>query len=694
MTVTCELIFEIGTEEIPSGYLEDGIKALKHLAESSLRENRIHVAGTIEAFGTPRRLVLIGKGLSERQDDLLQEVTGPPKSIAYDDKGRPTKAAIGFAQKQGIDVSQLESKKTEKGEYLSAKRHIQGRACRDILAEALPVIIAGISWPKSMRWGEGVFSFVRPVHWILALLNGEIIPFEVADVRSGNTTRGHRFMSPTPFEVSGVQQYLQEMEERSVLIGQGQREKAVEQLTKEAAETVGGRPFEDRDLLKTVANLTEYPSAICGGFDKQFLNLPEPVLLAAMREHQKYFAVYDPNGQLMPNFVAVNNTCAREESVVARGHQRVLRARLADAGFFFEEDGKRSLEDRLKDLKGVIYQAGLGTSYAKVERFSRLAHRLAEDIIPDKLDDVRTVCRLCKCDLVTLMVTEFPSLQGVMGKEYARKEGYPEEICRGILEHYFPVGAGGQTPKTAIGAVVGVADRMDTIAGFFCIGLIPSGSADPFALRRHALSIIRIVDDMGWDFSLLEFIDRALTIFREEIDFDTDQVCSQVVEFFKERYRQRMLRSGYNFDLVEAVISAQFDRINQLPMRIEQLRKFVAESKEVEAVALTFKRVKNILKNQKQQLEVAPELLKADCESALWNTYQSLKHEVDLCLEKGEYYKALNLMPRIGKPVDDFFEGVEILTREDPALRRNRVGLLQRISSLFASVADFSKVSL
>ncbi|MDY6880071.1 MAG: glycine--tRNA ligase subunit beta [Thermodesulfobacteriota bacterium] len=694
MTATCELIFEIGTEEIPSGYLENGVKALKDLMQSVLTENRIPVAGGIGAFGTPRRLILIGKGLSERQDDLVQEVTGPPKDIAYDVEGRPTKAAIGFARKQGLDVNQLECKKTEKGEYLAAKRHIQGRPCLEILAEALPRIIADISWPKSMRWGKEAFSFARPIHWILALLDGEVIPFEVAGIKSGNTSRGHRFTAPSLFEVTGIQQYLKEIEDRDVLIDQRQREKVVERITLEAANGVGGRPIEDPDLVKTVANLTEYPSAVCGGFDKQFLNLPDPVLLAAMREHQKYFAVYDHKDQLMPHFVAVNNTVAREESVVAKGHERVLRARLADADFFFKEDSKRSLEDRLKDLEGVIYQAGLGSSFAKVQRFSRLADWLAGTLVPDKLKDVKTVCRLCKCDLVTLMVMEFPSLQGAMGKQYARREGYPEEICQGIHEHYFPVGAEGQTPETDVGAVVGVADRMDTITGFFCIGLIPSGSADPFALRRHALSIIRIIEERGWDVSLLACIGQALTILREEIDFDRDQVCSQVVEFFKERYRQRMLRSGYGFDVVEAVISTQFDRIHQLPMKIEQLKRFVAESKEVESVAVTFKRVKNILKNQEEMLDVVPELFKTEWESTLWNTYHSLKDEVDRCLKNDEYYKALTLMPRIAKPVDDLFEGVEILTKEDQALRSNRVALLQRISSLFLGVADFSKVSL
>lgn len=689
-----ELLLEIGTEEIPSAYLEQGLNELRRLAEACLRENRIEITGNLHTYGTPRRLVLIGEGLSERQKDLVQENTGPPKNVAYNKEGKPTKAAIGFAQRQGVSVEDLECVNTPKGEYLYVKRRIPGRPTEDILAEVLPKLFADIPWPKSMRWGNIGYAFVRPVQWVLALLNGGVVPFEMAGVKSSNTTRGHRFMAPEIKEVSDVQGYLKEMEKSFVIIDQQKREEIVERVAGDEARRVGGRPAQDPELVKTVANLTEHPSAVCGSFDEAFLDLPGPVLVTAMKEHQKYFAIYDENAQLMPNFVAINNTVVRDESVVRRGHERVLRARLSDADFFFREDRKRLLGDRLDDLKRVIYQADLGTSYAKVQRFTRLAGYLAEKVFPDKVGDVKTTARLCKCDLVTHMVTEFPSLQGVMGREYARLEGMSEEVYLGIYEHYLPARAEGQLPTSKIGAVVGLADRMDTIAGCFAVGLEPSGTADPFALRRHSLASIRVIEDMGWDLSLKEFIAKGLSVLSDEIEFDSDRVFTRVLAFFRERYKQLMLRSGYKTDLIEAVISVTFDRINELRSRIDQLKEFTSESSEFQELALTFKRVTNILKKQEKTFEVDTTLFKETCECDLWETYQALKGDVHEYLEKMDYYKALDLMVRLRKPVNEFFDGVEILTKENEALKANRVGILQQLAKLFLSVADLSKFSI
>jgi glycyl-tRNA synthetase beta chain len=692
--MVAELLLEIGTEEIPSGYLEEGLKALKELAEACLQEHRIEMAGGVYAFGTPRRLVLIGKAIAGQQEDIVQEVTGPPRNVAYDNEGNPTKAALGFAKKQGIPVEELGCIETPKGEYLYAKTRIPGRPTRDILAGALPELLLKIPWPKSMRWGSVDVPFVRPVHWVLALFNGEVIPFKFAGVESGNITWGHRFMAPQPMQIYSVKGYLEAMKEASVLIDQKEREEVVERITREAAEREGGISVNDPDLVATVANLVEYPSAVCGSFDAGFLNLPVSVLITAMKEHQRYFAVYDSGSRLMPKFVAINNTIAKDESVVRKGHERVLRARLSDADFFFREDRKRPLGDRMEDLKGVIYQAELGTSYAKVKRFTRLAEYLAEMFLLDSLDGVKTAAGLCKCDLVTHMVTEFPSLQGVIGKAYAQMEGYPEEVCRAIHEHYLPAKAGGELPRSRVGAVVSLADRMDTICGCFAIDLIPSGNADPFALRRHALAMIRIVEDRGWDLSLSAFIEKALSILNEDVRFDRDAVFAQIQDFFRERYRYMMLRSGYESDPIVAVISVSFDRICGLRSRIDQLRKFASESEEFQALTLTFKRVTNILKKQEQPYDVSPALFREDCESSLWEACQAVKDDVYACLERKEYYAALNLMARLRKPVDDFFDGVEVLTKEDDQLKGNRVGLLQHLSRLFLSVADFSKFSV
>jgi glycyl-tRNA synthetase beta chain len=692
--MTGELLFEIGTEEIPSDFLDEGIRQLGQLAESAFRDNLIHVQGELQTFGTPRRLVLIAKGVAQKQEDTVQEITGPPKSAAFDPEGNPTKAARGFAKKQGIPVDQLGTLQTPKGEYLYVKRHIPGRPAPDVLSEILPRIVSGMSWPKSMRWGGIGFAFVRPIHWILALFEGRVIPFEIAGISSGNKTRGHRFMAPRPLEIQNLQDYLRKMTESAVIINPEDRKHAVKAAVTKAAEVVSGTPMEDAELLSTVTNLVELPSAVCGTFDEAFLNLPDPVLITAMKKHQKYFAVYNGQGLLMPHFVAVNNTVARDESVVSRGHERVLRARLADADFFFKEDRKKTLLDKLEDLKGVVYQADLGTSYAKVQRFMRLGEYLAEMILPNRVNDVRLAAELCKCDLVTEMVMEFPTLQGVMGEEYARLDGHPQEICLAIREHYLPDRAGGELPTSPIGAIVGMADRMDTITGCFAVGLEPTGAADPFALRRHALAIIRILEAFAWDLSLQDVLSRSIAILSEEVALQSDLVFEKVIDFFREIYKQLLLRSDHKSDLIEAAVSVAFDQISPLRDRIQQLEKFSTESEEFESLVLAFKRVNNILKKEKALRHVNPEQFREPCEKKLWEAYQEIKDDAQQKMDARNYYEALELMARLRKPVDDLFDGVEILTKEDPELKNNRVAMLQALSRLFLSLADFSKFSI
>ncbi len=692
--MTAELLLEIGTEEIPAGYLEKGLAQLKSLAQACMEENRIDVTGRFLTFGTPRRLVLIGESLSLNQRELVKEVMGPPVAVAYDENGRPTKATIGFAKKQGVPVEKLESIETPKGEYLYVRQNFPGRPTIDILAEALPGLISGIKWPKSMRWGSVGFAFVRPIHWIIAVLGGKVVPFEVAGIKAGRSTTGHRFMSPEFMEVSDVRDYLEKMKKGFVLIDQSEREKTVERLCREAARDAGGEPAQDGNLLATVANLVEYPSVVCGHFDQSFLELPEDVLITAMKEHQKYFSVYDSEGCLMPNFLAINNTVARDETVTRRGHERVLRARLSDAAFFFKEDLKIPLGDRIDQLKRVIYQAELGTSHAKVLRFTKLAEYLGERLLPERLDDLRIVAGLCKCDLVTQMVTEFPSLQGIMGREYARLEGKPEEICLAIHEHYLPLRSGGELPKSELGAIIGCADRMDTVAGCFAIGFEPSGRADPFALRRHAIAIIRILQERQWDLSLNEFIRESLSILSLDIHFEREPIFNKILNFFRERYKQMMLSSGYASDIVEAVISVGFDEINKLRTRLEQVNRFVTESPEFHELALTFKRVTNILKNQERSYKVETNLFRDASETDLWDVFVSLKEGVEECIEQEDYYGAMSRMVRLRRPVDDFFDNVEILTKDDKALRENRIGLLQQLSRFFLGVADFARFSV
>ena len=692
--MTGELLFEIGTEEIPSDYLDNALADLGRLAENAFKEKRLGVREKIMTYGTPRRLVLVGKGLAEKQEDALDEITGPPKKAAFDESGKPTKAAIGFAQRHGVSVEDLQIQKTPKGEYLYVRKRTPGRATMEVLSEILPKLISDIPWPKSMRWGTLGFSFVRPIHWLLALLDGELIPFETAGVKSGDRTRGHRFMAPQSIQVRGIGDYLDKIREAFVLVDREERASKIQEGAMAAARNVHGTPVLDTELLATVTNMVEFPSTLCGSFDKAFLQLPDPVLITAMKKHQKYFAVRDQQGRLMPHFVAVNNTVARDETVVRRGHERVLRARLSDADFFFKQDREKPLQARLEDLKGVIYQAQLGTSFAKVQRFTKLAEYLAEQVAPELKKEVSLAAGLCKCDLVTEMVNEFPELQGVMGREYARRDGHSEAVCLAVHEHYLPARAGDELPSSPAGAIVGLADRMDTVTGFFAIGMEPTGAADPFALRRHALAIIRILEKMEWEVSLREFILKALSILREGISFDEASVFEKVLDFYRERYRQMMLRSDYSPDLVEAVISAEFDHLHHLRYRFGDLKKFVSGFSDLEPLALMFKRMVNILKNQTGAPSVHPALLREPSELQLWKRYQGMRDEFHRLIEHKKYFEALNLLVTLKKPVDEFFEGVEILTKKDEELKNNRVALLKELTQLFLSIADFSKFAI
>jgi glycyl-tRNA synthetase beta chain len=689
-----DLLIEIGTEEIPSGYLAKALRDFSMMMEKSLNEHRILMGGPLSTHGTPRRMVLAGRAIADRQEDAVQEIMGPPRHVAFDRDGRPTMAAEGFAKKLDVEVGALALVQTPKGEYVYLKRQIRGRSTPEILAEVIPKIITELPWPKSMRWGNVGFAFVRPIHWILAIFGGSIIPFEIAGLRSGTETRGHRFLAPEPVEVTGIEGYFEGLERRFVVVDPSKREAMITDEISKAAESVGGVVGEDSELLATVTHLVEYPSAVCGGFDPAFLRLPEAVLITSMRTHQKYFAVYREDGSLMPNFVAVNNTVARDPSVVRKGHERVLRARLSDASFFFDEDRKRPLLSKLEDLKGVIYQADLGTSYAKVQRVAALSAYLAGIFLPAQVSEAEIAANLAKCDLVTQMVSEFPDLQGLMGEVYARLEGYDHEIAGAIREHYLPTRAEGDLPVGALGAVVGLADRMDTVVGCFAVGLEPTGAADPFALRRHVIAILRVAEDRGWDLSIREFISEAVGRLSSEIRLDEVLVLEKVERFIRERYKQMFLRRGYEAELIDAVFSANFDQIAEVRLRVEALHRFVGESAEFKGLALTFKRVSNILKGQEVHHTADPEVFTETEEKALWEACGAVDHELRSRLIRRDYHGALNLLIRLKQPVDNLFDRVEILTKKSQSLRENRLGLLQKVSRTFFSVADLSKFSI
>ncbi|HSR10939.1 MAG TPA: glycine--tRNA ligase subunit beta, partial [Thermodesulfobacteriota bacterium] len=512
-----ELLLEIGTEEIPSAFIPRALEEMQSLLAEEFRSNRIPCK-EIKALGTPRRLVLTATGMASSQEGRVVENVGPAKRIAFDEQGNPTKAAMGFARGQGVRVEDLQVVKTEKGEYVCARREEKGVETSGILPDILPRLISSIHFPKSMRWMDLENAFVRPIHWILALFDGKTVPFQIGNVSSGSLSRGHRFMAPGSFQVKDLADYLIKLKNSFVIVNPEERRELILAEVKKAAAEVSGAAVADPGLLEIVTYLVEYPVALRGGFSRDFLSLPREVLISAMREHQRYFSIAGENGSLLPYFVAVSNTKPRDPKVVIRGNERVLQARLADAKFFFVEDQKVPLAQRVEGLKKVVYHSKLGTSYEKVMRIKGVSEYLASRVNPELRETVERAALLCKADLITGMVGEFPSLQGTMGRVYARLSGEREEVAQAIYEHYLPTSAGGDLPKSAPGAILSMADKLDTVCGCFGVGLIPTGTADPYALRRQTLGIINIILDKRYALNLGEMAEKSLELLREKIE--------------------------------------------------------------------------------------------------------------------------------------------------------------------------------
>jgi glycyl-tRNA synthetase beta chain len=682
------MLLEIGTEEIPSGFIPRALEGMREILQKEMGLQRVE-CGEMRVMGTPRRLTLFAE-LERLQHPLQTERIGPPKAVAFDPQGRPTKAALGFAHKEGVPVEALEVLETEKGEYLCVRRHEQVRETSSILAEALPRLITSIPFAKSMRWSDLELRFARPIHWILAIFDGEVIPFTVGQITSGALTRGHRFLHPDPFPIKGLKDYVKGLRKACVIVDPDERRELIRRKVQEAAEQAGGRPLEDEDLLEEITYLVEYPVAISGNFDKAFLDLPKEVLITAMQQHQRYIPVVNKRGNLLPSFVAVSNIKARAMAVVKKGNERVLRARLADARFFFQEDQKRPLEERMEKLKGVIFQAKLGTSYEKVMRIQTLAVRLAEALA---LEDKQVVARgayLCKADLTTEMVGEFPQLQGVMGREYAIRGGEGPAVAQVIFEHYLPRFAGDKLPSSPAGAVVSIADKMDTVVGCFGAGLIPTGTSDPFALRRQTLGVINIILGKGYRISLRRIIEMGVDLLREKIERSAQEVLADCLAFFRGRFVALLVLQGYPADVVEAVLAVQMDDLVDAQARVEAVARFRG-TPEFTPVAVAFKRVANILKGIDHQAQVDAALFEAPQENALHMHYREIEGRVSAAIKGMAYGEALAELAKLRLPVDEFFDHCMVMT-EDKKVRANRLALLGEIAGLFSQMVDFSRL--
>ncbi len=687
--MSAELFLELGTEELPAGFIPVALKDLQHRLCQELDQARISY-GAIRTFATPRRLAIAITDVALQQQRQELEVTGPPVRIAFDKDGNPTKAAEGFARTNGVTVDELQRIETGKGEYLFISKVIEGGESKTELEQILPRVIGNLSFKKSMRWKDLDVRFARPMHWIVAVFNGKVVPFTFGDLISGNRSRGHRFMAPGEFTVAGSAEYLEKAEQHHVIPEVEKRRKMITEQLAELAQQLGGKLNPDDELLEEVSFLVESPQALAGSIEEVFLQLPPELLITSMREHQRYFTLVDDQGQLLPNFITIANTHAIDPRVVIAGNERVLRARLSDAMFFWQEDQKVSLESRLEALKKVVYQAKLGTSFEKVERFTQLAVELAEQFAPAKVAQTRRAATLAKCDLETGMVCEFPELQGVMGREYALLEGEDPAVATAIYEHYLPIQAGGQLPSDDLGAFVSLADKIDTVCGCFSVGLIPTGTADPYALRRSAIGILAIILDRGYALSIPELVAKSVDLLEAKRQRPAAEVVADVVRFIRLRLSNMLSGEGYPADVIDAVLSASF---NQPVDALERIKALAAmkQRDDFESLAVAFKRVGNIIKGGVDQ-PVDPALLSDPCEQVLNARLEEVRADVAGLVEQGRYVDALDVIAQLRKPVDDFFDSVMVMV-DDAPIKNNRLALLTGISSLFSGIADFKKIA-
>lgn len=683
-----EFLLEIGTEEIPASYIEPALNHLKEGMAKKLNELALPF-GAIHTAATPRRLTLCISDLAESQEDQRKEVMGPPKQAGFDADNNPTKAAIGFAKSRGATVDDIQIVTTDKGDYLMVVQEIKGQATIDLLQNFLAEFILSIPFPKSMRWADKNTQFARPIQWLLALFNGQTITFNIDDLQSGNTTRGHRFMSPEDREITDFKQYQEILLDMEVMVDIDKRRALIESQVKEAASTTGGSVILDRGLLATVTQLVESSHAICGSFDEKFLQLPTEVLTTSMRVNQKYFTVADSQGALLPYFVAVNNTRVKNETISREGHQRVLRARLEDGLFFFNEDKKRHLIEYNASLSGVVFQAKLGTMAEKKERLKSLAIDLATEIDPERIDTVKKAAELCKADLVTDMVGEFPSLQGVMGKYYALNDGESAEVAEAIMDHYKPLRSGSPLPSGPAGALISMADRIDTIAGCFAIGKTPTGATDPYGLRRHALALIHIISNQDWHLSLSAIFSKALELYGAKIEINKDEILAAIIGFIKGRYINDLTAKGIASGAVEAATSVHFDDINDCGQRIDALAA-ISSHEAFTILAGAFKRVTNIIKDHESR-EVTENLLSEEAEQKLFTVFSQVRIQCKPLLDRRAYREALQAILQMKEPVDRFFDEVMVMA-EDVAIKENRLSLLTAIAHLFLQIGDFSKM--
>ena len=681
------LLLEIGVEELPSRFGQTTLDQIENNLSKLLKEERINF-DNIEKYATPRRLTFVIKNLADKATDLEEEVKGPAKKIAVDADGNFTKPALGFMKSKGLDTENVYFKQLGNAEYLFGTIKQEGKHTSEVLKTIVPEAIKNVTFPKAMRWGGKNMRFARPIRWMVALLNNEVLDIDLEGIKSSNITRGHRFLGEKEFEVNSVEEYFEKLDKNFVILDQHKRKEMIREQAVEVAKSLGGEVELDEDLLEEITFLVEYPTAFYGEFDEEYVKLPKEVVTTPMKEHQRYFPVLK-DGKLLPNFIAVRNGDSNRIDLVKAGNEKVLRARLADALFFYHEDTKKPLESFVDKLQTVVFQAKLGTVYDKTLRIEKLSQVILNELnMTESKENTLRAAKLCKADLVTNMVFEFTELQGIMGRDYAQVSGENEEVCQGIFEHYLPRFAGDILPETNTGIALSIADKLDSIAGFFAIGIKPSGSQDPYALRRQALGILSILLDRKLSVNLNNLINAALDNY-SNLEFNKEEVASQIVEFFVERVKNLFKDLGIRYDVIDAVLNNNLDDISDIHTRALELNRWLQKDELVEMLT-AFNRVATLAEKATTDI-VKENLLKEDAEIKLYNGFKEIKSNVESLLLDKKYNEALDAFATLRPLVDNLFDNVMVMDK-DEAIKENRLGLLKQIYSTMLTICDLSKI--
>ena len=681
------LLLEIGVEELPSRFGQTTLDQIENNLSKLLKEERVNF-DNIDKYATPRRLTFVIKNLADKASDLEEEVKGPAKKIAVDEEGNFTKPALGFMKSKGLDPENVYFKQVGNAEYLFGTIKQSGKETAEILKNIIPTAIKNVTFPKAMRWGGKNMRFARPIRWMVALLNDNVLDVNLEGIKASNVTKGHRFLGEREFEVNSVEDYFEKLEKNYIILDQHKRKAMIKEQAIEVANSLGGEVELDDDLLEEITFLVEYPTAFYGEFEEDYVKLPKEVVTTPMKEHQRYFPV-SKDGKLLPYFIAVRNGDSHRIDIVKAGNEKVLKARLADALFFYKQDTKKPLESFVDKLQTVVFQAKLGTVYDKSLRIDKLSQTILNELnMSESAKNTQRAAKLCKADLVTNMVFEFTELQGIMGRDYAKVGGENEEVCQAIFEHYLPRYAGDILPETNAGIALSIADKLDSIAGFFAIGIKPSGSQDPYALRRQALGILSILLDKKLSVNLNNLINAALDNY-SNLEFNKEEVASQIVEFFVERVKNLFKDLGIRYDVIDAVLNNNLNDISDIHTRALELNRWLQKDELVEMLT-AFNRVSTLA--QKATIDIVKEeLLKEDAEIKLYNGFKEIKSNVESLLVDKKYNEALDAFATLRPLVDNLFDNVMVMDK-DESVKENRLGLLKQIYSTMLTICDLSKI--